>query len=200
MGGNSSKLEANYVQELALLTYLTKNEVKHCYSRFRELDPEMDKNNGYMSIRIPSKEIIEKFPELYVNPFADRICHVFSSEKDEKMSFEDFVDMLSALGVNTPPKVKAEWAFQIFDFDDDGMIKANDIRELVNRITGITGRHKLKESDADRNQLSESEMEKVIKHVLKEAAIHRTGYIEQQEFRNLMGKSANFASNFCLKV
>ena len=74
----------------------------------------MDKNNGYMNIRIPSKEIIEKFPELYVNPFADRICHVFSSEKDEKMSFEDFVDMLSALGVNTPPKVKAEWAFQIF--------------------------------------------------------------------------------------
>ena len=51
------------------------------------------------------------------------------------------------------------------DFDDDGMIKANDIRELVNRITGITGRHKLKESDADRNQLSEGEMEKVIKHV-----------------------------------
>ena len=45
------------------------------------------------------------------------------------------------------------------------MIKANDIRELVNRITGITGRHKLKESDADRNQLSEGEMEKVIKHV-----------------------------------
>ena len=51
------------------------------------------------------------------------------------------------------------------DFDDDGMIKANDIRELVNRITGITGRLKLKESDADRNQLSEGEMEKVIKHV-----------------------------------
>ena len=47
------------------------------------------------------------------------------------------------------------------------MIKANDIRELVNRITGITGRHKLKESDADRNQLSEVEMEKVIKHVSK---------------------------------
>ena len=47
------------------------------------------------------------------------------------------------------------------------MIKANDIRELVNRITGITGRHKLKESDADRNQLSEGEMEKVIKHVRK---------------------------------
>ena len=74
----------------------------------------MDKNNGYMSIRIENEKIIRSFPELNVNPFADRICHVFSSEKDDRMSFEDFVDMLSALGANTPPKVKAEWAFQIF--------------------------------------------------------------------------------------
>ena len=28
MGGNNSKLDANYVEELALLTFLTKNEVK----------------------------------------------------------------------------------------------------------------------------------------------------------------------------
>ena len=85
-----------------------------CYTRFRELDPEMDRNNGYTTMRIPNDKIIKQFPELNVNPFADRICHVFSSEKDGQMSFEDFVDMLSALGANTPPKVKAEWAFQIF--------------------------------------------------------------------------------------
>ena len=56
------------------------------------------------------------------------------------------------------------------DFDDDGKIRAKDIEELVNRITGITGRHKLEGADAERNQLSEgegSEMEKVIKHVSK---------------------------------
>ena len=56
------------------------------------------------------------------------------------------------------------------DFDNDGKIRAKDIKELVNRITGITGRHKLEGADAERNQLSEgegSEMEKVIKHVSK---------------------------------
>ena len=62
--------------------------------------------------------------------------------------------------------------FSLFfiDFDDDGKIRAKDIEELVNRITGITGRHKLEGADAERNQLSEgegSEMEKVIKHVSK---------------------------------
>ena len=54
------------------------------------------------------------------------------------------------------------------NFDDDGKIRAKDIEELVNRITGITGRHKLEGADAERNQLSKgdgSEMEKVIKHV-----------------------------------
>ena len=74
----------------------------------------MDKNNAYMTTRILNERIMKFFPELNANPFADRICHVFSSDKDGKMSFEDFVDMVSALGPTTPPKVKAEWAFQIF--------------------------------------------------------------------------------------
>ena len=54
------------------------------------------------------------------------------------------------------------------DFDDDGVIRPSDIEELVNRITGVTGRNKLGDQDADRNRLSEGEggeMEKVIKHV-----------------------------------
>ena len=88
--------------------------IHSCYSRFRELDKGMDENNNYMTTRILNDYIIKAFPELHANPFADRICHVFSSDKDGRMSFEDFVDMVSALGPNTPPKVKAEWAFQIF--------------------------------------------------------------------------------------
>ena len=58
----------------------------------------------------------------------------------------------------------------ISDFDDDGVIRPSDIEELVNRITGVTGRYKLGGNDAERNQLSEGEggeMEKVIKHVSK---------------------------------
>ena len=89
-----------------------------CYSRFRELDSEMDKDRAYLRTRIQNEEVIKHFPELKANPFADRICHVFSSNKDGSMSFEDFVDMVSALGPNTPPKVKAEWAFQIFGMFD----------------------------------------------------------------------------------
>ena len=81
------------------------------------------------------------------------------------------------------------------DFDDDGMIKANDIRELVNRITGITGRHKLKESDADRNQLSESEMEKVIKHVSR-IKVDGSHIINQVKKNRPTSQNLNDFSNF----
>ena len=67
-----------------------------------------------MTIRIPNDKIIDFFPELKANPFADRICHIFSAGRDGRMSFEDFVDMVSGLGSATPPKVKADWAFKIF--------------------------------------------------------------------------------------
>ena len=48
------------------------------------------------------------------------------------------------------------------------MIKPGDIQELVDRITGVTGKNKLGDNDAERNRLSYGEggeMEKVIKHV-----------------------------------
>ena len=54
------------------------------------------------------------------------------------------------------------------DFDNDGVIKPGDIQELVDRITGVTGKNKLSDNDAERNRLScgeGGEMEKVIKHV-----------------------------------
>ena len=51
------------------------------------------------------------------------------------------------------------------DFDGDGVIRPNDIAELVNRITGVTGRNKLGDEEVKRNRLEDNEMDKVIKHV-----------------------------------
>lgn len=39
---------------------------------------------------------------------------VFSSKQDGQMSFEDVLDLCSALSENCPEDVRAAWAFQIF--------------------------------------------------------------------------------------
>lgn len=49
-------------------------------------------------------------PELSCNPFADRICQVFSSSGDASgdCTFEDYLDMMSVFSDLAPKSVKAE--------------------------------------------------------------------------------------------
>jgi len=59
-------------------------------------------------------EIILNFPPLKYNPFGDRICMIFSSNKDGDCNFEDFLDMMSAFSDKAPLSIKTEYAFRIF--------------------------------------------------------------------------------------
>lgn len=59
-------------------------------------------------------EVMELFPQLKFNPFRDRLFRVFSSQKDEHFSFEDFLDLCSAMHEDCPLEVKALWAFQVY--------------------------------------------------------------------------------------
>jgi Ca2+-binding EF-hand superfamily protein len=53
-----------------------------------------------------------------VNPFVDRLYDVFFPRRDHNgeiyFSFEDMLDMCSALSPQCPDTVKAMWAFKIF--------------------------------------------------------------------------------------
>ena len=69
------------------------------------------------SIYIPS--IVSQSPvhnilHQQVNPFKDRICKVFSSQDDDQLSFEDFLDMMSVFSDSCPKNVKVEYAFRIY--------------------------------------------------------------------------------------
>lgn len=68
--------------------------------------------------KLPMAKIL-LYPELSVNPFAERICKVFSSSQDGDCTFEDFLDMMSVFSEAAPKSVKAEHAFRIFG----GLIK-----------------------------------------------------------------------------
>lgn len=59
-------------------------------------------------------EVMELYPQLKYNPFRSRIFRVFSSEQDECFSFEDFLDLVSAMHDDCPLGVKALWAFRVY--------------------------------------------------------------------------------------
>ena len=49
--------------------------------------------------------------------------------------------------------MKADWAFRIFDFDEDGKITASDIERVVRQLCG-------------NEQFSRQELDKIIFHVI----------------------------------
>ena len=108
MGGKKSVLSKEELEEITELTYLSKSDVIKAYEKFLKLDPKkVGKNRN--TARIPCERVQEEIHELRLNPFGDRICHVFNNGGKEGMSFEDFLDMYSAMSENASPNVKAQW-------------------------------------------------------------------------------------------
>ncbi|XP_009083180.1 PREDICTED: calcium and integrin-binding protein 1 [Acanthisitta chloris] len=102
------------------------------------------------------------------------------------MSFEDFLDMLSVFSDSATSDVKSNYAFRIFDFDDDGTLDRKDLEQLVNCLTG----------QSEESRLSSAEMEQLIQNILEESDIDRDGTINLSEFQHVVSRSPDFASSF----
>lgn len=59
---------------------------------------------------------------------------MFSTQDERTLSFDEFMNLCSVFSENSPLKVKASWAFMIFDFDEDNKITVNDLYEMIDRI------------------------------------------------------------------
>ena len=96
------------------------------FKRFKEINPEIIGKDPKRA-RTLCSDIIEHFPELSANPFADRFCSIFATGRlykqdeegvsEEAMTFIDFIDMVSCLSKNSPKTFKADWAFKAFGRD-----------------------------------------------------------------------------------
>jgi len=194
MGSSQSIISKEDMEAYKQLTYFTEAEIKNCLQKFSEL---LDPNTPFKSVHDPQARVLHDnvvngLQELKVNPFAKRICQVFSPDAGQLMTFEEFLDMLSSLSVATPPTVRAEWAFKIFDSDGDQLLGENDIRRVVDAITGT--------EEAAYKSLGEKERQTVVRNVLKETDLNRTGQISLAEFKQMVVRSPDFVNNFRIRL
>ena len=76
--------------------------------------------------------------ELRANPFAPRICELFSEDGSGSLTFTNFLDMKSAFSKKASPEVRLVWAFALWDFDGDDLIGIPDVKCGVDLITNST--------------------------------------------------------------
>lgn len=187
MGSSQSVFSEQELNDYQDLTYFTKKEILHVYKRYSELFEEGTSAGENMKSASLSKEKILKLPELKVNPFNDRIVKVFSSSDTGDMTFEDFLDMMSVFSDGAPKNVKVEYAFRIYDFDEDDMISSDDLKEVVDRLTGD-------------QKLNENEMQQLIDNILEEADLDDDDSLSFAEFEHVISKAPDFINSFRIRL
>lgn len=185
MGQNTSQFTEQELQEYEDLTYFNKKEILLAHQRFKSLAPEKVGHNK--NAKLPMNKMFQ-YPELRVNPFRDRVCKIFSSSHDGDCTFEDFLDMMSVFSENAPLNVKAEHAFRIYDFDGDDMLGVNDLRQLIDRLTG------------SEQTLNEQDIQLLIQNILDEADLDDDGALSFAEFEHVVNNSPDFTSVFKMRL
>ncbi|XP_067002926.1 calcium and integrin-binding family member 2 [Anabrus simplex] len=184
--GSSVDLKDEYIEDYLQLLYLNRTEILQLLKRFKAIGP--DEVNRNIHHRFHASRILEAFPEFKVNPFQDRLFKVFSSHHDGCFSFEDILDLYSALSENCPTRVKAMWAFKIFDLDDDNFITEEDVMRTVERLTNSNARF-----------ITEDEKRLIANSIIGEVDLAKTGGITPLEFVHAVLKMPEFSNCFRCK-
>uniref|UniRef100_A0A5F7ZVZ7 Calcium and integrin binding family member 4 n=1 Tax=Macaca mulatta TaxID=9544 RepID=A0A5F7ZVZ7_MACMU len=113
---------------LQALTFLTRNEILCIHDTFLKLCPP----GKYYKEATLTMDQVSSLPALRVNPFRDRICRVFSHKG--VFSFEDVLGMASVFSEQACPSLKIEYAFRIYDFNENGFIDEEDLQRIILRL------------------------------------------------------------------
>ncbi|KAL8184967.1 UNVERIFIED_CONTAM: Calcium and integrin-binding member 4 [Gekko kuhli] len=112
-----------------------------------------------------------------VNPFRDRICKVFST--DGYFTFEDILGMASVFSDLACPILKIEYAFRIYDFNEDGFIDEEDLQNVIRRLLNS-------------ENIREEVIVSMANRVLKDADLDNDKMLSVTEFEHAMDLCPDF--------
>ncbi|GJJ75724.1 neuronal calcium sensor 1 [Entomortierella parvispora] len=133
MGKSQSKLSTEELKELQRTTNFDKKELQQWYKGFIKDCPsgELDKTEF-------QKIYKQFFPFGDPSTFADYVFNVFDSNKNGKIEFKEFIVALSVTS-RGDLEDKLQWAFQLYDIDNDQTITFNEMLSIVDAIYKMVG-------------------------------------------------------------
>ncbi|XP_062898141.1 calcium and integrin-binding family member 3-like isoform X1 [Mobula hypostoma] len=186
MGNKQSIFTEEQLDEYQDCTVFSRKEIMRLYHRFRALVPQNVpwQFNDIKDIKLPL-QLISKMPELKENPFHQEILKVFSDEQGV-MTFNEFLNMFSALSDMAPNSLKAYYAFKIYDFNHDNFICQSDLEVMLNKLMG--------------KELSDEELQLVCNKVVEEGDLDGDGKLSLADFEYMITRAPDFVSTFHIRI
>ncbi|KAI9348125.1 calcium-binding protein NCS-1 [Obelidium mucronatum] len=143
MGKATSKLAPAEAALLEKATRFDKRELQDWYKGFMKECP-----TGSLS-KTAFKDMYKQFfPFGDSNAYADRVFHMFDSDKDGFINFREFVNAISISSKGTENE-KLEWAFTLYDVNGDGVVTREEMLQVVSAIFAMVGNSVKHASDED---------------------------------------------------
>lgn len=181
MGNKSShRLPEKQIDDIVDATNFTRKQVCRLYERFQRLDKDQ---TGFLT-----KEDFLKIPELAINPLAERIIDMFLTKpgvknpgshatSEDRVNFFEFCAMLSNFktkfnhGADTEQQskqAKLSFLFRMYDHDNDGMIKTEELLRLLRLMVG--------------HNISHQQLQLIAERTIAETDIDKDGGLNFKEF------------------
>ena len=143
---------------------LNRTDLCRLYKRFKRLDKD---GKGEIS-----PEDLLDIPSLNSNPVIKRIVQVIDTNENGKISFIEFLNTLAILSDKSLREEKLQFAFRIYDYDDDGFISKDDLKIVVKMMVG--------------NNLNDIQIQQLVDRTIFKADHDKDGKLNMNEFREVM--------------
>ena len=119
--------------------------------------------------------------------FLDRMFTLFDKDRDGFITFTDYVNGLSVLCARGTLDEKVRFAFEIYDYDNDGKISKDELGDMLMKS--------LLENEV---KLSGKQVKSIIDATFTEADKNKDGFIDIHEFKAMTDNHRSILNNMTL--
>ncbi|XP_040576673.1 hippocalcin-like protein 1 [Lepeophtheirus salmonis] len=146
------------------LTGLSDDEIKSRRKEFYQQFPE-----GFVTVREFQRISAKVLSRDEIGKFTENVFHLFDSDKDNRLSFEEFT-IATSVSESAGPLEKLQWLFDnVYDKDHSGSLTRSELEEILANI--------LKQEHIRSDKGTE-----LINDIFRELDENKDGLITKQEF------------------